>query len=176
MPRWTTSPSDRSITLEQLPAKLAADGVDYAQYRIELKREIARQILRSRDVVQRIIITPRELDQYLEHQKKTASAANEYNVSHILIAVAQDAKPAQLAQCQQAGAKDVDDRARSGEDFGKLAVTYSAERNCARRRLARLAQGYGAADLPGRRHRAHETRRRQRHHADAQRLSHRKAQ
>ncbi|MFI4868413.1 MAG: peptidylprolyl isomerase, partial [Steroidobacterales bacterium] len=114
----------QKLKLEQLPEKLSADGVDYAQYRIELKREIARQILRQRDVVQRIVVTPRELDQYLEHQKKTASAANEYNVAHILIAVAQDAKPAQLAQASKL-AHELDDRAHNGEDFGALAVTYS---------------------------------------------------
>jgi peptidyl-prolyl cis-trans isomerase SurA len=115
----------QNITLEQLPAKLASEGIDYPEYRIELKREIARQILRSRDVIQRITITPHELDQYLEHQKKTASAANEYNVSHILIAVAQDATPAQLAQANKR-AQEIDERARNGEDFGKLAITYSA--------------------------------------------------
>jgi peptidyl-prolyl cis-trans isomerase SurA len=114
----------QKLTLEQLPQKLAADGVDYAQYRTELKKEIARQILRQRDVVQRIVVTPRELDQYLEHQKKTASAANEYNVAHILIAVAQDAKPAQLAQSKKL-AHEIDERAHNGEDFGALAVSYS---------------------------------------------------
>ena len=114
----------QNLTLEQLPQKLAADNIDYAQYRIELKKEIARQILRQRDVVQRIVVTPRELDQYLEHQKKTASAANEYNIAHILIAVAQDAKPSQLAQSSKL-AREIDDRARGGEDFGALAVTYS---------------------------------------------------
>jgi peptidyl-prolyl cis-trans isomerase SurA len=116
--------SHQKLTLEQLPEKLAADGIDYPQYRIELKREIARQLLRQRDVLQRIVVTPRELDQYLEHQKKTASAANEYNVAHILIAVAQDAKPAQLAQSTKL-AHEIDDRAHNGEDFGALAVTYS---------------------------------------------------
>ena len=115
----------QNITLEEFPARLATDGIDYADYRIELKREIARQILRSRDVVQRINITPRELDQYLERQVKTASAANEYNVSHILIAIAQDATPAQLAQARKR-ADEVEQRARNGEDFGKLAITYSA--------------------------------------------------
>jgi peptidyl-prolyl cis-trans isomerase SurA len=114
----------QNLKLEQLPQKLAADGIDYPQYRAELKKEIARQILRQRDVVQRIVVTPRELDQYLEHQKKTASAANEYNVAHILIAVAQDAKPAQLAQSKKL-AHDIDDRAHNGEDFGALAVSYS---------------------------------------------------
>jgi peptidyl-prolyl cis-trans isomerase SurA len=114
----------QNLKLEQLPQKLAADGIDYPQYRAELKKEIARQILRQRDVVQRIVVTPRELDQYLEHQKKTASAANEYNVAHILIAVAQDAKPAQLAQSKKL-AHDIDDRAHNGEEFGALAVSYS---------------------------------------------------
>jgi peptidyl-prolyl cis-trans isomerase SurA len=114
----------QNLKLEQLPQKLAADGIDYPQYRAELKKEIARQILRQRDVVQRIVVTPRELDQYLEHQKKTASAANEYNVAHILIAVAQDAKPAQLAQSKKL-AHDIDERAHNGEDFGALAVSYS---------------------------------------------------
>ncbi|MGA2024490.1 MAG: peptidylprolyl isomerase [Steroidobacteraceae bacterium] len=115
----------QNLTLEQLPARLAADGMDYGTYRTALKREIARQILRSRDVVQRINISPRELDQYLERQQRTASAANEYNVSHILIAVAQDATPAQLAEASKR-AQDINQRARGGEDFGKLAITYSA--------------------------------------------------
>jgi peptidyl-prolyl cis-trans isomerase SurA len=114
----------QNITLAQLPDRLATEGIDYAQYRNELRREIARQILRQRDVVSRIVVTPHELDQYLEQQKKTASAANEYNVSHILIALAQDAKPAQLAAAMKL-AHDVDERARNGEDFNKLAVTYS---------------------------------------------------
>lgn len=114
----------QNITLEQLPDRLAQDGVDYAQYRTELRREIARQILRQRDVIQRISITPRELDTYLDHEKNTPSASNEYNVSHILIAVAQDASPTQLAAASKQ-AHDIDERARKGEDFGKLAITYS---------------------------------------------------
>jgi peptidyl-prolyl cis-trans isomerase SurA len=114
----------QNMTLAQLPDRLAADGMDYAQYRSDLRREIARQILRQRDVISRINITPHELEQYLEHEKKTASASNEYNVSHILIALAQDAKPAQLASAMKL-AHDIDARARNGEDFSKLAVTYS---------------------------------------------------
>ena len=113
----------QNITLEQLPQKLSEDGIEYAQYREQMRREIAREILHQRDVTQRIVITPRELDTYMQ-QLKSASDMNEYNVSHILIAIAQDATPAQLAQASKL-AHDIADRSRHGEDFGKLAVTYS---------------------------------------------------
>jgi peptidyl-prolyl cis-trans isomerase SurA len=113
------------IPFAELPAKLASQGVVYADYRAQLKREIQRQMLRARDVMQRISISPRELDQYLEQQKRTATAASEYNVSHILIAVAQDAPPAAVAEASKR-AQEIVARARKGEDFAQLAVTYSA--------------------------------------------------
>ena len=112
------------VSFDQLPEKLAGEGVVYAEFRKNLRREIQRQMLRSRDVVQRINISPRELDRYMERMKSTASAANEYNVSHILIAVAQDANPTQLAAARQK-ADGVAARAAQGEDFNQLAVSYS---------------------------------------------------
>jgi len=114
-----------NIAFADLPAKLAGQGIVYADYRQQLKREIQRQMLRGRDVLQRISISPRELDQYLEQQQKTASAANEYNVSHILIAVAQDASPESVATASKL-AQAIVKRARAGEDFAQLAVTYSS--------------------------------------------------
>jgi peptidyl-prolyl cis-trans isomerase SurA len=113
-----------NVAFDKLPEMLAAEGLVYADYRANLRREIQRQMLRSRDVVQRIQVSPRELDQYIERQKNTATAANEYNVSHILIAVAQDATPAQLASARQK-AEDIAARAAKGEAFNQLAVSYS---------------------------------------------------
>jgi peptidyl-prolyl cis-trans isomerase SurA len=113
-----------NVSFDQLPQKLQSEGLVYADYRQNLRREIQRQMLRSRDVVQRINISPRELDQYIERQKGTASAANEYNVSHILVAVAQDADPTQLATARQK-AEDIAARAAKGEAFNQLAVSYS---------------------------------------------------
>jgi peptidyl-prolyl cis-trans isomerase SurA len=112
------------LTLSQLPDALAKQGEDYASYREDLRKEITLSLLRQRDVLQHISITPREIDQFLEKQAKTPSDRNEYNVSHILIAVAQEASPAQLDQAARR-AQDVYQRARSGEDFAKLAVAYS---------------------------------------------------
>lgn len=112
------------IRLADLPDALASQGIDYATYRDGMRKELAMQILRQRDVFARINVTPREIDQFLERQRKMPSESGEYNVSHILIAVAQAATPEEL----DAAAKRADEvyqRAVAGEDFARLAVAFS---------------------------------------------------
>ena len=113
-----------NMTLSQLPDALAQQGIDYPAYRDAMRRELTLTLLRQRDVLQRISITPREIDQYLDHQAKHPSDKSEYNVSHILIAVPQTASPEQIDQATKR-AQDVYERAKGGEDFAKLAVAYS---------------------------------------------------
>ncbi len=57
------------IELAKLPEALASQGVDYASYRASMRKELTLSLLRQRDVLQRISITPREVDQYLEKQR-----------------------------------------------------------------------------------------------------------
>jgi peptidyl-prolyl cis-trans isomerase SurA len=112
-----------NIPFADLPTVLAQQGIDYASYREEMRQQLTLGLLRQRDVLQRIVVTPREIDQFLA--KQTAQPSDdEYNVSHILIAVPPNATPEQIAQAQQR-ADDVYHRASKGEDFGKLAVAYS---------------------------------------------------
>jgi peptidyl-prolyl cis-trans isomerase SurA len=113
-----------NLTLSQLPEALTKQGIDYAAYREEMRKEITLSLLRQRDVMQHISVTPREIDQFLEKQAKTPSERNEYNVSHILIAVGQEASPAQQEAAGRR-AQEVHERAKAGEDFAKLAVAYS---------------------------------------------------
>jgi peptidyl-prolyl cis-trans isomerase SurA len=113
-----------NITLSQLPEALQAQGIDYAAYRDAMRKELTLSLLRQRDVIQRISVTPREIDQYLEKQKSAPVQSAEYNVSHILIAVPQAATPDQLEAADKR-AQEVYSRASGGEDFAKLAVAYS---------------------------------------------------
>ncbi|MGH8288310.1 MAG: peptidylprolyl isomerase SurA [Steroidobacteraceae bacterium] len=113
-----------AIPFSQLPTVLAQQGIDYASYREEMRQQLTIGLLRQRDVLQRIVVTPREIDQFLARQAKQPAANSEYNVSHILIAVPPNATPAQMAQAQQR-ANEVYQRASKGEDFAKLAVAYS---------------------------------------------------
>jgi len=112
------------IPLSQLPESLSAQGIDYSSYRESMRKELTLSLLRQRDVFQHIAVTPREVDQYIERQKNAPSETGEYNVSHILIAVPQEGSP-EAADAAGKRANEVYEKAKAGEDFGKLALAYS---------------------------------------------------
>jgi peptidyl-prolyl cis-trans isomerase SurA len=113
-----------NLSLSQLPQALAEQGLEYAAYRDDMRKEITLSMLRQRDVLERIVVTPKEIDQYLEKQAKRPSGNHEDNVSHILIAVPQEATQAQLDEAARR-ANEVYQKASGGEDFARLAVAYS---------------------------------------------------
>ena len=112
------------IAFADLPTALARQGVNYAAYRDQMRDQLIIGLLRQRDVLQRIDVTPRQVDQFLAREAKHPTAGEEYDVSHILIAVSSDAAPAQIAAAKRQADK-VDRLAKGGEKFAKLAVSYS---------------------------------------------------
>ena len=113
-----------NVPLSELPTVLAKEGVDYSAYRHDLRQQVAIDQLRQRDVLQRINVSPKEVDAYLARQEGKASLRQEFLLSHILIAVAPTATPEQVAAADQQ-INDLYKRLQAGEDFAKLAVAYS---------------------------------------------------
>jgi peptidyl-prolyl cis-trans isomerase SurA len=111
------------IPFDQLPTALAAQGVDYKQYRESMRKELTLSTLRQRDVIAHINVSPHELEQYLARQASQA-ANDEFNISHILLSLPQAATPEQFAEITKK-AKDIAARAAKGEDFGQLAIANS---------------------------------------------------
>jgi peptidyl-prolyl cis-trans isomerase SurA len=111
------------IPFDQLPTALAAQGVDYKQYRESMRKELTLSTLRQRDVIAHINVSPHELEQYLARQQN-AAANDEFNVSHILLSLPAAATPQQLEEIAHK-AQDVAVRAGKGEDFGQLAIANS---------------------------------------------------
>jgi peptidyl-prolyl cis-trans isomerase SurA len=112
-----------NITLAQLPTALAQQGVDYASYRDNFRKEMTLQQLRRRDVLSRISVTPRELEQFKERIKRLPAEDVEYNTSHILLAIPPDATQAQVDEITKR-AEEIVERSKT-EDFARLAVAYS---------------------------------------------------
>jgi peptidyl-prolyl cis-trans isomerase SurA len=111
-------------TLEELPAVLAAQGIDYTAYREDSRKDLTIEQLEQRDVVQRISITPRELEQCLVDSNASASDAFDYNVSHILIGMPTNATQQDI-ETARARINEIHDRLEAGEDFARLAVATS---------------------------------------------------
>jgi peptidyl-prolyl cis-trans isomerase SurA len=112
------------IEFSELPNALAKEGINYAEYREQMRREMTLSMLRQRDVYSRIYVSPREIEQFLAKQAANKTGDQSYNVSHILLALPEAATPGQLEQVEKK-ATEVRERALKGEDFGQLAVTYS---------------------------------------------------
>jgi peptidyl-prolyl cis-trans isomerase SurA len=113
-----------NIPFEQMPLEIERQGLDYATYREEMRREITLSLLRQRDVFPRIYVSPRELDQALERDAGQAGSNTEYDVSHILLSLPESATTEEMAKVEDL-AREIYRRSTSGEDFGQLALAYS---------------------------------------------------
>lgn len=112
------------IQFSDLPAALEQQGLDYRDYRDEVRREITMQSLRQRDVIARVYVSPREVEQCIAKRKASPGADNEFNLAHILVAIPSTADEKQVAE-RTARAQGVYERAKNSEDFSQLAITYS---------------------------------------------------
>ena len=113
------------ISVDELRRRLKADGIDYQQFRTEMRDELLLRRLRQREVDSRVTVSEQEIDQYLrDQQSPSGSAPMSINLAEILLAVPENASPEQI-QAQQAKAQQVLERARSGADFAALAAEFS---------------------------------------------------
>lgn len=121
--------SQNQITVDELRRRLKADGIDYQQFRAELRDELLVSRLRQREVESKVTVSEQDIDQYLREQQGGAGAsAALINLAEILLPLPENATPDQLA-AQQAKAQKVLERARTGGDFAALAAEFSASRS-----------------------------------------------
>ncbi|MGB5104353.1 MAG: peptidylprolyl isomerase [Steroidobacteraceae bacterium] len=116
--------SRNGIQFSDLPAALEEQGLDYRSYRDDVRREMTLAQLRQRDVYSRIYLSPREVEQCVATRKASPDTDRDFNIAHILVSVPSSATSEQIAE-RTARAEGITERARRGEDFAQLAVTYS---------------------------------------------------
>lgn len=115
-------------TLSQLPQLLAVDGIDYNAYRKEMRQQLIVEQLRQREVISRINVTPRELEEHLEREESASYRFMRYKVSHILVSIPAASTPEEIGKAE-AEAQDIYNRIQDGEDFAQLAIAYSDAQN-----------------------------------------------
>jgi len=116
--------ASNGLTLSQLPAAMAQDGVDYRSFREQVRREMTIEALRQRDVVAKIAVSEREIQRWLEQEDASADTRAEFDISQILVALPQGAS-VDVAAAAEAKVNELHTRLLNGEDFAELAVAES---------------------------------------------------
>jgi peptidyl-prolyl cis-trans isomerase SurA len=112
------------MSLAQLQQALQKDGVEFPRFREEIRNEIINARLREREVDNRIVISDSEVDNFLRNQQQQGAKTEEFNLSHILIRVPEQASPEDL-QKLRARAEKALAQLRAGKDFREVAASYS---------------------------------------------------
>jgi peptidyl-prolyl cis-trans isomerase SurA len=115
---------DNKLTPDEFRRALANEGVPYAKYREEVRNEITIQRVREREVDSRITVSDAEVDAFLATQKLQAGGDIEYELSHILVIVPEQASPEQI-EARRRRAEEALRQIRDGADFAQVAAGYS---------------------------------------------------
>ena len=116
--------AESQITLEQFREILEKDGYNYEQFREDIRNEITLTQLRKRQVTNRIIVSEKEIDNFLTNDNSQSIFQTEIRLSHILFSLPDTATEDEITQTEQMASK-VRDELLAGADFAKIASTVS---------------------------------------------------
>lgn len=115
---------DSKLTPPQLRAALEKDGISFAKFRDDIRDEITITRLREREVDNKITIADSEVDNFLSTRQIQEGETDEYNLSHILVSVPEQASPERLQE-RRLRAEQAQAQIKSGADFRQVAASFS---------------------------------------------------
>lgn len=120
--------AQNQITTAVLRQRLAAEGLDYTQFRNNVRDQMLIERLREREVYNRIKISDEDIERQLEQQRQAAMADAETNLAQILVTVPDGADAATTA-ARRAVAELALSRVKQGEPFEAVARQVSEDAN-----------------------------------------------
>ncbi|MDO9449748.1 MAG: peptidylprolyl isomerase [Rugosibacter sp.] len=117
--------ASNKLTLTAFREALEKDGISWGRFREEIRSEITLARLREREVTRRTSISDGEIDNYINNPDSGAKSDNvAVNISHIVLRVPENPTPDQLMRIG-VRAQSALDQIRRGEDFAKIAASFS---------------------------------------------------
>jgi peptidyl-prolyl cis-trans isomerase SurA len=116
--------AENGVAFEDMPQLLAEEGVDYAEFRRQLRDDIMLNELRSYEVARSIEVSEREINQCIADLEGNVVANSAYSLSHILLPIPESASADEVAEVE-ALANQIIGQVATGADFREMAVRYS---------------------------------------------------
>lgn len=110
------------INDEQLREALKREGVTWEKYRASIRAEVEKSEIIERQVRKKVNITPEDVERYYQLNHKKYVSDERVRLRHILLMVPEGPDGAKAAMDK---ASEIRRRAQAGEDFTKLAESYS---------------------------------------------------
>jgi peptidyl-prolyl cis-trans isomerase SurA len=114
------------LTEEQLKTALEAQGITLADYRKQIRQEIERQQLITREIRGKVNVTPQEVQRYYDAHLDDYATPERYRIAHIVFAVGPDAADDQKSAARSE-ADAVYEKIEDGADFAEMAKEYSQD-------------------------------------------------
>ena len=112
------------LALTDFKAALERDGVAWTKFREEIRGEMTISRLRDREVEGRLTISDGEVDNFLANPQNVGGGEVTVALAHIVVRVPEQADAGQLMRIS-ARARQALEQIRGGEDFGKVAASFS---------------------------------------------------
>ena len=116
--------AESQVTLEQFREILEKDGYSYEAFREDIRNEITLTQLRKRQVTNRIIISEKEIDNFLSNEDSKNLFQSEIRLYHILFALSETTAKDEITQIKKM-ALEVRNKLIAGADFSEIAKTVS---------------------------------------------------
>ncbi len=113
------------VKFEDMPAMLAGDGIDYAEFRAGIREELTLNELKGIEVMRSINVSEREIEQCIIDLENNVVVNSDWELSHILLTIPESANAESIATIQQT-ADEIYARLQDNADFRELAAHYSA--------------------------------------------------
>ena len=112
------------MTKEEFFVLLGQEGISYDKFREEIRNEMLLVRLKDREVIKRIKVSEGEIDNFLYNQEHSSGNADEYQLSHIMIRIPDQASPEKI-NGRRKRAEEAMVKLENGDDFAKVAAEFS---------------------------------------------------
>jgi peptidyl-prolyl cis-trans isomerase SurA len=115
---------NNKISPAKLRETLERDGVSFAKFREDIRDEIIMARLREREIDNKVTVADSEVDNVLNTVQSQDGKTEEFDISHILVRVPEQASPEQL-QDRRGRAEKALAQVKGGTDFRQVAASFS---------------------------------------------------